>query len=121
MLSSLSLRAKLFLLAFLGVAGTTIVGGIGFVALGQSIATADGLNVGSAAQRSQMEADMMHDAIRSDVYSALLAAQTANDKRRARLSLIRHVLGALDYPGKDKKAVGSADPLILGGPGLLAE
>jgi len=83
MLSSLSLRAKLFLLAFLGVAGTTIVGGIGFVALGQSIATADGLNVGSAAQRSQMEADKMHDAIRSDVYSALLAAQTANDKRRA--------------------------------------
>ncbi len=82
MLSSLSLRAKLFLLALLGVTGTTIVGGIGFVTLGQSIATANGLMTGGVAQRTQMEADMMHDAIRSDVYSAMLAAQTANDKRR---------------------------------------
>jgi polyphosphate kinase 2 len=45
----------------------------------------------------------------------------ANDKRRARLNIIRHVHGALDYPGKDKKAVGGTDPLILGGSGLLAE
>lgn len=45
----------------------------------------------------------------------------ANDKRRARLSLIRHMLGALDYPGKERRVVGAADPLILGGPGLLAE
>jgi polyphosphate kinase 2 len=45
----------------------------------------------------------------------------ANDKRRARLSVIRHMLGALDYPGKDKRVVGDTDPAIVGGPRLLAK
>jgi len=44
----------------------------------------------------------------------------ANDKRRARLNVIRHVLGTVDYPGKDEKVVRETDPLILGGPALLA-
>jgi polyphosphate kinase 2 len=38
----------------------------------------------------------------------------SNDKKRARLAVIRHVLGSVDYAGKDKKAIGRADPLILG-------
>ncbi|HEY0124983.1 MAG TPA: polyphosphate kinase 2 [Rhizobium sp.] len=38
----------------------------------------------------------------------------ANDKRRARLSLIRHLLLALDYDGKDVKAIGEVDGKILG-------
>ena len=40
----------------------------------------------------------------------------SNDKKRARLNVIRHVLSSLSYPGKDKKAVGRTDPMILGGP-----
>jgi polyphosphate kinase 2 len=44
----------------------------------------------------------------------------ANDKRRARLNIIRHVLGAIDYPGKDAHVVHATDPLIVGtGPDLL--
>lgn len=44
----------------------------------------------------------------------------ANDQRRARLETIRTVLAAIDYEGKDKKAIGSADPLIIGtGPGFF--
>ena len=38
----------------------------------------------------------------------------ANDKRRARLNLVRHILLTLDYDGKDKKAVGKIDQKILG-------
>lgn len=38
----------------------------------------------------------------------------SNDKRRARLNAIRHVLKTLDYPGKDKDAIGDIDPLVLG-------
>lgn len=38
----------------------------------------------------------------------------ANDKYRARINAIRHVLSMLDYDGKDKKAVGKPDPLIVG-------
>jgi polyphosphate kinase 2 len=44
----------------------------------------------------------------------------ANDKRRARLNVIRHMLLALDYDGKDKNAIGEIDHKILGqGPKFL--
>lgn len=45
----------------------------------------------------------------------------ANDQRRARLETIRVVLSAIDYAGKDKKAVGSVDPRIVGGPEKAAD
>ncbi len=45
----------------------------------------------------------------------------ANDKRRARLNVIRHVLAAFPYPGRDDKAVGKTDPLVLGGPRLITD
>ena len=37
----------------------------------------------------------------------------SNDKRRARLNAIRHILNALDYTDKNKKRIGKTDPLIL--------
>ncbi len=40
----------------------------------------------------------------------------SDDKRRARLAAIRHVLAALPYAEKDPDAVGTPDPVILGGP-----
>ncbi|CDZ62300.1 polyphosphate kinase 2 [Neorhizobium galegae] len=44
----------------------------------------------------------------------------ANDKRRARLNVIRHILLSLDYEGKDKDAVGEIDDKIFGfGPKFL--
>jgi hypothetical protein len=43
----------------------------------------------------------------------------ANDQRRARLETIRHVLLRVDYEGRDLKAIGERDPLIIGsGPEL---
>jgi polyphosphate kinase 2 len=43
-----------------------------------------------------------------------------NDKRRARLNIIRHILSKLDYDGKDKKVIGEIDLNIIshGGNGL---
>ncbi|MEQ1652689.1 MAG: polyphosphate kinase 2 [Hyphomicrobium sp.] len=38
----------------------------------------------------------------------------ANDQRRARLETIRAVLLAIDYEGRDLKAIGKPDPLITG-------
>lgn len=44
----------------------------------------------------------------------------ANDKRRARLDLIRHILKTLDYNGKDRAVIGEVDDKILGfGPGFV--
>ena len=38
----------------------------------------------------------------------------SNDKKRARLNAMRHVLGQFDYDDKDHEVVGRADPLIVG-------
>jgi polyphosphate kinase 2 len=44
----------------------------------------------------------------------------ANDKRRARINVIRHILLSLDYEGKDVDAIGEIDDKILGsGPKFL--
>ncbi|WIY24635.1 polyphosphate kinase 2 [Parasedimentitalea psychrophila] len=40
----------------------------------------------------------------------------SEDKRRARLSAIRHVLSALDYDNKDESVLGAVDKKICGGP-----
>ncbi len=45
----------------------------------------------------------------------------ANDKKRARLAIIRHILAAFPYPGRDDSSVGKTDPLILGGPELIMD
>ncbi len=45
----------------------------------------------------------------------------ANDKRRARLNVIRHVLAAFAYPGRNDANLGKPDPLVIGGPGLITD
>jgi len=43
----------------------------------------------------------------------------ADDKRRARLAVIRRVLGALDYDLKDRDVAGEPDPAICGDPASM--
>jgi hypothetical protein len=38
----------------------------------------------------------------------------SNDRKRARLEAMRHVLSLYDYEDKDAELVGTTDPLILG-------
>lgn len=38
----------------------------------------------------------------------------SNDKKRARLEAMRHVLSQFNYPNKDEDVVGKVDPLIVG-------
>jgi polyphosphate kinase 2 len=45
----------------------------------------------------------------------------SNDKKRARLEAMRHVLALFDYPAKDTELVGSPDNKIIGPPALLSE
>jgi polyphosphate kinase len=45
----------------------------------------------------------------------------SNDKKRARLAAIRHVLAQFDYPDKDEQVIGEPDPSIIGPPALLSE
>ncbi len=45
----------------------------------------------------------------------------SNDKKRARLEAMRHILEQFDYEGKDPEIVGKQDPKIIGSPSLLSE
>ncbi len=45
----------------------------------------------------------------------------SNDKKRARLEAIKHVLLKFDYEGKDEKVIGELDKLLIGPPSVLSE
>ncbi len=45
----------------------------------------------------------------------------ADDKKRARLEVIRHILGRLPYAGRDARAIGEPDPRLTGGPEILPD
>jgi polyphosphate kinase 2 (PPK2 family) len=46
----------------------------------------------------------------------------SNDKRRARLAVMRRILSALPYAGRDLEAIGKQDEKIIGeGPDFLKE
>ncbi len=45
----------------------------------------------------------------------------SNDKKRARLEAMRHILEQYDYDGKDPEIVGKPDRKIIGPPSLLSE
>ncbi len=45
----------------------------------------------------------------------------SNDKKRARLEAIKHVLRKFDYDGKNEAAIGEPDPTLIGPPSALSE
>ncbi len=57
----------------------------------------------------------------TDLADAPWTVVKSNDKRRARLEAMRHVLSVFPYEGKDADLVGTPDPLIVGPAPLLRE
>ncbi len=57
----------------------------------------------------------------TDTADAPWTVVKSNDKKRARLEAMRHVLSQFDYPGKDGEVVGTPDDKIIGPPALLSE
>jgi hypothetical protein len=57
----------------------------------------------------------------TDIPEAPWTIIKSNDKKRARLEAMRHVLSLFDYPGKDEQVVGRVDALIAGPAALLPE
>jgi polyphosphate kinase 2 len=45
----------------------------------------------------------------------------SDDKKRARIAAVQTILGAVDYAGKDKDAIGKIDDKICGGPTLRSK
>jgi polyphosphate kinase 2 len=50
----------------------------------------------------------------TDTITAPWTVIKSNDKKRARLNAMRHVLAGIEYTGKDTEVVGQPDPLIVG-------
>jgi polyphosphate kinase len=57
----------------------------------------------------------------TDIQEAPWTIIKSNDKKRARLEAMRHVLSLFAYPGKDEQVVGRVDSLIAGPAALLPE
>jgi polyphosphate kinase len=57
----------------------------------------------------------------TDTADAPWTVVKSNDKKRARLEAIRHVLEQFDYDGKDEEIVGKPDRKIIGPSALLSE
>lgn len=57
----------------------------------------------------------------TDTADAPWTVVKSNDKKRARLEAIRHVLSRFDYENKDEDVVGRPDPLIVGPASLVVE
>ncbi|MEU4570055.1 polyphosphate kinase 2 [Micromonospora sp. NPDC023956] len=54
----------------------------------------------------------------TDTADAPWTVVKSNDKKRARLEAMRHVLNRFDYTDKDRDVLGTPDPLIVGPAGL---
>ena len=57
----------------------------------------------------------------TDTADAPWTVVKSNDKKRARLAAIRHVLAQFEYPEKDYDVIGEADTTIIGPPDLMSE
>ncbi len=108
----LSVRQKLFALSLLGAATTLCAGLTGYHGLSRSMATADRATADARAQREQMSADMMHDAIRADVFLALFAASRGDGEGAgaARKELAEHARELRASLGR--AAAASSDPAV---------
>jgi len=57
----------------------------------------------------------------TDLADAPWIVVKSNDKKRARLEAMRHVLSRVQYKGRDEQLVNQADPLIVGRASVLSE
>ena len=57
----------------------------------------------------------------TDTAEAPWTVVKSNDKKRARLEAMKHVLAKIDYAGKDEEVIGESDRAIIGPPSMLSE
>lgn len=85
----MSIRSKLIAFALVGIASTCTVGYVGYWGGRQVRAASAKILTTNEALRNHLESDMMHDALRGDVFAALLA-ETDDSKATVREDLKDH-------------------------------
>ena len=116
----LSIRTRLLGLGGLGVLATAVVGGVGYWSVVSVGAALEDARVTGTAIRNHVECDMMHDALRGDVLSAILAKDDAT-KASVREALTEHITlfrdrlqanEALPLGEKATAAIGGVKPAL---------
>ena len=82
---SLSIKHRMLLLGLTAVIAMLLVGGIGLASVHSTVQSQRELVRIGQSLRAQVEADMMHDALRADVYRAMLFAMRGDASERARI------------------------------------
>jgi hypothetical protein len=57
----------------------------------------------------------------TDTTEAPWTVVKSNDKKRARLEAIKHILSKFDYEGRNEEVIGKPDQLLIGPPSVLSE
>jgi CHASE3 domain sensor protein len=93
MLTNLSIRTRLLAITVVAVAVLLFIAALGYVGLKRSNAGLETSITATTAVLNQKQADMMHDALRSDVLFAILTGPngTAEDRQTVTSDLADHV------------------------------
>jgi len=119
-----SIQRKLLALSLLGLAFVLAVGTIGFVASQQLAASARRIAGDASALKTQMRADMAHDALRGDVLAALLAGdkKDAEEQKAIAADLAEHgkdfresidKLATMPLDGPSREALDKVRPALI--------
>ncbi len=123
MLSNLSIRTRLLAITVIAVVFLLLIAALGFFGLKRSNAGLQTSITATTAVLHQKQADMMHDALRSDVLFAILTGPngSSQDRQTVRSDLADHVasfetaisqLQALPLPPPVRDKVDEAVPLL---------
>ena len=86
----ISIRSRILLLAGLALVALMCVGGFLVARLGSMAQLAQAMDSENHSVQLSMDIDMMHDALRGDVFSALLAAAIAGDPGSVHKDVVEH-------------------------------
>jgi len=123
MLTNLSIRTRLLAITVVAVAVLLFIAALGYVGLKRSNAGLETSITATTAVLNQKQADMMHDALRSDVLFAILTGPngTAEDRQTVTSDLADHVaefenaisqLQSLPLPPPIRESVDEVVPLL---------
>ncbi|HET7796185.1 MAG TPA: methyl-accepting chemotaxis protein, partial [Rhizobacter sp.] len=120
----LTIQRKLLAMSLLGLVFVGAVGATGFYAATSLARSADDIGNTGSALKSQMQADMAHDALRADVLAAGLASEKNDpaEQKAVRADLAEHSemfssgltrLEALPLDADSRAAVGKVKPALV--------
>jgi methyl-accepting chemotaxis protein len=111
---SLSIRKKLFGLGLITLVVGAAIWGLSYWGLSRTDEAMDAAAEAAEAQRNQMAADMMHDALRADVFAALLADKNdAEEIKRVRDDVAEHVKNIREYMVENRKHIVDGEALKM--------